>query len=452
MSDIIRLKKGLDLPIAGGALCKLAKSVKADVVAVKPTDWRGLTPRLLVKEGDSVKAGTPLFADKQTSDIVFCSPVSGTVEAVVRGDKRKLLAVRVKADGKGASESFSAPKPAQASKEEVTKLLLQSGLWPCFKQRPYGVVANPAAAPKSIFISGMNTAPLGADLDFCLEGELANLQAGIDAIGKLTAGGIHLSLSAQNYAGSYFHKLQGVIMHVFQGPHPAGNVGVQINHISPINKGETVWTIDLQSVAAIGKLFLKGVYDTTKKIAVAGPAAKDPQYVEVPQGVAMSELKEFFDTDKGNLRIISGDVLSGTAVGADGYLGFYDNLVSVLPEGDYYEMFGWVKPFRLKKFSFSRSYWSWLCPKKKYAMDTNTNGEERAFFVSDTYGKVLPMDIYPVYLFKAILAGDIEKMEQLGIYEILEEDVALCEYVCPSKIEIQNIVSKGIDLMLKEMA
>jgi len=452
MSDFIRLKKGLDLPIEGAATCTLAKSVNADLVAVKPDDWRGLVPRLLVKEGDAVKAGSPLFADKQHSDILFCSPVSGTVEAIVRGDKRKLLVVRVKADGKNESLKFETPKVASAKREEIVKVLLQSGLWACLKQRPYGTIANPEAMPKSIFISGMNTAPLGADLDFCLEGEIENLQSGVDALARLTSGGVHLSLSTENYAGNDFHKLKGVITHIFRGPHPAGNVGVQINHISPINKGEIVWTVDIQSVAAIGRLFTNGVYDTAKRIAVAGPAAKHPSYVHVPQGVAMKELAEFFDKSKGEIRIISGDVLTGTAVGEDGFLGFYDNLVSVINEGNYCEMFGWAKPFRFHKFSFSHSYWSWICKKKKYPMDTNTNGEERAFFSSDVYGKVLPMDIYPVYLFKAILAGNIEKMEELGIYEILEEDIALCEYVCPSKIDIQDIVKKGIETMMKEMA
>jgi len=452
MSDFIRLKKGLDLPIEGAASCTLAKSVKADLIAVKPDDWRGLVPRLLVKEGDAVKAGTPLFADKQNSDILFCSPVSGTVDAIVRGDKRKLMAVRVKADGKNESVEFTSPKLQTAGAEDVKQILLKSGLWACIKQRPYGTIADPSLTPKAIFISAMNTSPLGANLDFCLDGEFDNLQAGIDAIGKLTKGGVHLSLSANNYAGSEFHKLTGTIIHKFDGPHPAGTVGVQINHISPINKGEIVWTVDLQSVAAIGRLFKKGVYDTSRLIAVAGPAAKNPSYVEVPQGVAIRDIAEFIDKSNGDVRVISGDVLTGTTVGEDGFLGFYDNLVTILPEGNHFEMFGWAKPFRFKKFSFSHSYWSWLFTKKKYAMDTNTNGEERAFFSSDVYGKVLPMDIYPVYLFKAILSGNIEKMEELGIYEIIEEDIALCEFVCPSKIDIQDIVRRGIELMMKEMA
>lgn len=453
MSDHIKLKKGLDIPISGEALCKVTKTVKPGIVAVKPTDFRGVVPRLLVKEGDSVKAGTPLFADKTNPEVVFVSPVSGTVDAVVRGEKRKLLAVTVKSDGQNEAVHHEVPSIDKLDRAAIVKLLLESGVWPCIKQRPYGIIANPAVAPKSIFISAMPTAPLAADLDFALAMDFDAIQAGIKALGKLTTGGVHLSISQKDYAGSDFHKLEGVILHQFDGPHPAGNVGVQINHISPINKGEYVWTVDMFLVAVIGRLFLKGVYDAHRMIAVAGPAAKNPSYVEVPCGVSMQDIAEYFDDSKGTVRVVSGDVLSGENVGPDGFLGFYDNLVSLVPEGNYYEMFGWCKPLRLHKFSFSRSYWSWLCPRsRKYDMDTNLNGGPRAFVVSDTYGKVLPMDIYPVYLFKAILAGNIEKMEELGIYEIIEEDVALCEFVDPSKIEIQSIVSKGIDLMIKEMA
>lgn len=453
MSDHIKLKKGLDLPIAGEALCKVTKTVNSGIVAVKPTDFRGVVPRLLVKEGDAVKAGSPLFADKTNPEIVFVSPVSGTVDAVVRGDKRKLLAVTVKSDGQNDALHFELPKIDQLTRESAVKALLESGVWPCIKQRPYGTIANPAAMPKSIFISAMPTAPLAADLDFALAKDFDAIQAGVNVLGKLTKGGVHLSLSVKNYAGSEFHKLKGVIVHKFEGPHPAGNVGVQINHISPINKGEVVWTVDLFLVAVIGRLFLSGKYDARRVVAVAGPAAKNPSYLEVPCGVSMKDLAEYIDSSKGDVRVISGDVLSGENVGADGFLGFYSNLVTLLPEGNYYEMFGWVKPFRLHKFSFSRSYWSWLAPKsKKYAMDTNLNGGPRAFVVSDTYGKVLPMDIYPVYLLKAILAGNIEKMEELGIYEVVEEDLALCEFVDPSKIEIQSILTSGIELMMKEMA
>jgi Na+-transporting NADH:ubiquinone oxidoreductase subunit A len=450
MSEHIRLKKGLDIPLAGAAPAKIAETVAPDLVAIKPTDFKALVPKLAVKEGDAVKAGDALFVDKMCPSIRFCSPVSGVVQAVVRGDKRKLLAVVVKADKEQQSVKYNAVDLAKMDRKAVVDLLLERGLWPMIKQRPYGIVANPELTPKSIFVSAMATAPLAPDPDFVMEGQMEYLQAGIDALGRLTNGGVHFSLNAAKAAGSAMSSLKGVIPHTFSGPHPAGNVGVQINHISPINKGEIVWTVDLVSLAAIGRCIATGTYDMSRVVAVTGPAAENPVCVKAVQGMSLASIAKY--AKKGNVRFISGDVLTGENVGADGYLGFFDNQVTLLEEGDYYEMLGWIKPFRLKKFSFSHLYWSWLAGKKKtYKLDTNTNGGPRAFVVSDVYGKVLPMDIYPVYLLKACLAKDIEKMENLGIYEVIPEDFALCEFVCPSKIEIQKILSDGIDLMLKEM-
>ena len=450
MSEHIRLKKGLDIPLAGAAPAKIAETVAPDLVAIKPTDFKALVPKLAVKEGDAVKAGDALFVDKMCPSISFCSPVSGVVQAVVRGDKRKLLAVVVKADKEQQSVKYNAVDLAKMDRKAVVDLLLERGLWPMIKQRPYGIVANPELTPKSIFVSAMATAPLAPDPDFVMEGQMEYLQAGIDALGRLTNGGVHFSLNAAKAAGSAMSSLKGVIPHTFSGPHPAGNVGVQINHISPINKGEIVWTVDLVSLAAIGRCIATGTYDMSRVVAVTGPAAENPVCVKAVQGMSLASIAKY--AKKGNVRFVSGDVLTGENVGADGYLGFFDNQVTLLEEGDYYEMLGWIKPFRLKKFSFSHLYWSWLAGKKKtYKLDTNTNGGPRAFVVSDVYGKVLPMDIYPVYLLKACLAKDIEKMENLGIYEVIPEDFALCEFVCPSKIEIQKILSDGIDLMLKEM-
>lgn len=450
MSEHIRLKRGLDIPLAGAAPAKIAETVAPDLVAIKPTDFKALVPKLAVKEGDAVKAGDALFVDKMCPSIRFCSPVSGVVQTVVRGDKRKLLAVVVKADGEQQSVKYNAVDLTKMDRKAVVDLLLERGLWPMIKQRPYGIVANPEQTPKSIFVSAMATAPLAPDPDFVMEGQMEYLQAGIDALGRLTNGGVHFSLNAAKAAGSAMSSLKGVIPHTFSGPHPAGNVGVQINHISPINKGEIVWTVDLVSLAAIGRCIATGTYDMSRVVAVTGPAAENPVCVKAVQGMSLASIAKY--AKKGNVRFISGDVLTGENVGADGYLGYFDNQVTLLEEGDYYEMLGWIKPFRLKKFSFSHLYWSWLAGKKKtYKLDTNTNGGPRAFVVSDVYGKVLPMDIYPVYLLKACLAKDIEKMENLGIYEVIPEDFALCEFVCPSKIEIQKILSDGIDLMLKEM-
>ena len=450
MSNNIYLKKGLDLPINGTAAQNTKKVIVPDVVAVKPTDFRGLVPKLLVREGDKVLAGTPVLADKMSQNILFASPVSGTVAEVVRGEKRKLLEVRIKADEKQEYVDFGVKKVASMTAEEIKSDLMQAGLWPALTQRPYGIIANPDVKPKAIFVSAFTTAPLAANPEYALREDLEHIQTAINALSKLTDGGVHFSLNSENYSGTPFHKVENVIQHTFTGKHPAGNVGVQIHHISPIRKGETVWTVSLLMLAAIGKLFNTGKYDLRRKIAVTGPKAINPAYVEGYPGIAIKDVKEFYNAEE-NLRFVSGDVLTGTNVGADGYLGFFDNQITILEEGDKYELLGWAKPVRCSQFSSSRTYFSWLTPKKKYDMDTNLHGGPRAFVVNDVYSKVLPMDLYPVYLFKACLAQDIDKMEKFGIYEILEEDVALCEYVCPSKIYIQQIITDGIALMLKEM-
>ena len=450
MSNNIYLKKGLNIPISGAAAQSTRKVIVPDVVAVKPTDFRGFIPKLLVREGDKVLAGTPVLADKMSQSILLASPVSGTVAQIVRGEKRKLLEVRIKADEKLEFVDFGVKKPAQMSASEIKEAILAAGLWPAITQRPYGIIANPDIKPKAIFVSAFNTAPLAANPEFALKDELDNIQTAINALAKLTDGGVHISLNAENYSGTPFHKLENVIQHIFSGKHPAGNVGVQIHHISPIKKGETVWTVSMMMLAAIGKLFNTGKCDLRRKIAVTGPMAIEPAYVEGYPGISMKDIKEFYNP-KENLRFVSGDALSGTNVTAEGFLGFNDNQITILKEGDSYELFGWAKPFRSSQFSASRTYFSWLTPKKTYDMDTNLHGGPRAFVVNDVYSKVLPMDIYPVYLLKACLAQDIDKMEKYGIYEVLEEDLALCEYVCPSKIYIQQIITDGIALMLKEM-
>ena len=450
MSNNIYLKKGLYLPISGAAAQNTKKVIVPDVVAVKPTDFRSLVPKLLVREGDKVLAGTPVLADKMSQNILFASPVSGTVAEVVRGEKRKLLEVRIKADEKQEYVDFGVKKVAEMSAEQIKTALLEAGLWPALTQRPYGIIANPEVKPKAIFVSAFSTAPLAANPEFALREDLEHIQTAVNALNKLTDGGVHFSLNSENYSGTPFHKVENVIQHTFTGKHPAGNVGVQIHHISPIRKGETVWTVSLLMLAAIGKLFNTGKYDLKRKVAVTGPKAINPAYVEAYPGMAIKDVQEFYNASE-NLRFVSGDVLTGKNVGADGFLGFFDNQVTILEEGDKYELFGWAKPFRTSLFSASRTYFSWLTPNKKYDMDTNLHGGPRAFVVNDTYSKVLPMDLYPVYLLKACLANDIDKMEKFGIYEVLEEDFALCEYVCPSKIYIQQIITDGIALMLKEM-
>ncbi|MCQ2144455.1 MAG: Na(+)-translocating NADH-quinone reductase subunit A [Bacteroidales bacterium] len=449
MSNNIQLKKGLNIPISGAADQSIRKVIVPDVVAVKPTDFRALKAKLAVKEGDRVLAGSPVLINKECADIVFTSPVSGTVAEVVRGEKRKLLEVRIKADQAVEYVDFGKQDVKALDAEAVKALLMKSGLWACLIERPYGVVANPAAAPKAIFVSAFSTAPLAAEVEFALAGELANIQAAVCALGKIAP--VHMSFASEQSA---FYGVEGATKHVFTGAHPAGNVGVQIHHVCPIQKGETVWTVTMHELAIIGRLLNTGKYDATRTIAVTGPKAIKPAYVKAVAGISISALKEFFDASEG-LRYVSGDCLTGKNVGAEGFLSFHDNQVTILKEGNEYEAFGWAKPFRFKQFSSSHTYFhwilGWLSP-KQYDLDTNLHGGERAFVVSDVYGKVFPMNLFPIYLTKACIAKDIDKMEKFGIYEVLEEDLALCEYVCPSKINIQQYIAEGIELMIKEMA
>ena len=446
MSNNIVLKKGLNIPINGEAALETMRTIAPDVVAVKPTDFKGFSPRLMVKEGDKVLAGSPVLADKQNPDILLTSPVSGAVQEIVRGEKRKLLAVLIKAEGNEAVD-FGAKDPKALNAEDVKESLLKSGLWPSIIQRPYGVVADPALTPKAIFVSAFSTAPLAADTEFAFKDDLGAIQAGVTAVSKIAK--VHVCVNSESSA---FASLKDATLHtVIAKKHPAGNVGVQISHISPIKKGETVWTLSLLSLAAIGKLFLNGKLDLCRKVAVTGPAALKTGYVNALPGTPISALDGCFDPEV-ETRFISGDVLSGESVGKDGYIGFFDNQVTLIKEGREREILGWANPLRFNQFSSSMAYFSWLLPKKKYNMDTNTHGGVRAFVCSDVYGKVLPMDIFPVYLVKACLAGDIDKMEQFGIYEVLPEDLALCEFVDPSKNDIQAMIQSGIDLMLKEMA
>lgn len=452
MSKIIKINKGLDINLQGKAEAKVTALPMAASYAVSPLDFEGVVPKLLVKVGEQVKAGDALFFSKNDSRVLFTSPVSGTVTAVNRGEKRKVLNVTVQPDATQSFKEFEVPAIEKASKDDVTKLLLEAGLWPLIIQRPYGIIANPDDQPKAIFVSGFDSAPLAADSDVVLANDKANLQKGFDVLARLTSGKVHLSLNAKA-ENKVFEGLKGIEIHEFAGPHPAGNVGVQIHHIDPINKGEVAWTVSAQGVAMIGRLFATGKVDMTKTIVLCGSQAEVAQYFTVIGGAAMDSIlagRVKAQNEGDSVRVISGSVLTGTKVAADGYLTFYSNQVTLIPEGDKYELLGWAMP-RFKKFSVSKAYFSWLCPKKQYDLDTNLNGGERPFVVSGLYDKYLPMDIYPVYLLKAILAGDIDKMENLGIYEIVEEDLALCEFVDPSKIEMQDIVRQGINLMIKEM-
>lgn len=449
MSTVIKLRKGLNIKLAGKAEKILLPEVPMARYGVRFADFPGLVARLEVQEGDRVMAGSVLFHDKSFPEIKYVSPVSGVVREVIRGEKRVLTEVVIDQDGTDKID-FGAADPLSLSREEVKEKLLKSGLWPVLRQRPYHIVARPSETPRDVFISAFDTAPLAPDLDFVMTNTHGSfLQAGINALTRLTDGKVHISQEAEGTRVAEMKNLQNVEFHRFSGPHPAGNVGVQIHHIAPVSKGEVVWTVDLQDVVAIGRLFSTGFHDREKIIALAGPAAQHRKYYRIRPGASVSGILKG-NLGEGNLRIISGNVLTGKKISPEGSFGFYDNMVTVIPEGDYHEFFGWATP-GLNKFSYWRTFVSKLLPAREYRMDTNMHGGHRAFVVTGHYENVLPMDIYPVHLLKAILAGDVELMENLGIYEVAEEDFALCEYIDPSKTEIQEIIRSGISLMIKEM-
>lgn len=450
MVRTIKIRKGFDIPLDGVAEKKIAGDCQFSLFGIRPADFPGLIPKLAVRPGDQVSAGSTLFTDKKNPEVKFTSPVSGIVISVERGDKRKILEVVVgKKDNRQID--FGKYDLSGLSKEKITELLLVSGLWPSIRQRPYNIIAQPGDAPKSVFISGFDTAPLAPDNDFIVENSrVALFRKGIDVLSRLTGVKINLVLSGKTQKNNLFNDLPGTDISYFYGPHPAGNVGVHIHHLDPVNKGEVVWHINFQDVFTIGLLFEEGVYLPERIVALTGSEVINPGYYKMLSGASVAPLVKD-NVRPGNLRYISGNVLTGTKIKNDGYLGFYDSQITVIPEGNYHEFFGWASP-GIKKFSFSGTFLSNLFPQKSYRLDTNLHGGERAFVITGLYEKVVPMDIYPMQLFKAILAGDIEMMENLGIYEVAEEDFALCEYVCPSKTEIQSIVRKGIELMIKEMS
>ena len=448
MSKTIRIRRGLDIRLKGEPEKVLVNADHPKVVAVKPTDFHGLVPKVLVKPGDQVLAGQPLFMDKYNERIMFCSPVSGEVADVVRGDKRRVLEVRVLADGQTRYEDHGMGDPSTMNRETILQKLLKSGAWPLIKQRPFDVVADPAQEPHEIFISCFDSNPLGPDMDLIIRNQGDDLQTGLNALARLTRGKVHLGVSDKTQAREFLDA-KGVLKHVFSGPHPAGNVGVQIHHVSPISKGRIIWVLGVQDVIIIGRLFRTGRFDMSRIVALSGSRAKNPKYYRTIAGVPVKDIVGQVSDD---VRIISGNVLTGDRVENDGFLGFYHQQITVIPEGDEPKFFiteGWASP-GFDKFSASRSFPAWLMPGKKFDMDTNQNGEERAFVMSGQYDPVFPFDIYPVHLLKSILVNDIDRMEQLGLYEVAPEDFALCEFVCTSKINSQNIIRTGLDILKKE--
>ena len=446
MSNVIKITKGLDIKLEGVADKVFGTSKDSKTYAVKPTDFHGIIPKLAVKAGDEVLAGDTLFFSKDNPEVKFASPVSGEVVEIVRGAKRKILEVKILADTEVRYKSFT---PKAGSADEVKASMMESGLWAFVQQRPYDVVANPNKSPKAIVISAFNSEPLAGDLDFILHGREADFQAGVDALAKLAAN-VHVNVHSTRTASDALKKVKNAKVNVFDGPHPSGLAGVQINKLDPINKGEVVWTVEAQRVAMIGKFFREGKYDASIIIAMAGSLVEKPRYYKTMMGAEVKSILEGNIKQGKEPRYISGTVLTGEQVNVDGYISSTENTLTVIAEGREPEPFGWIAP-NFGKFSLSRSYFSWLMPGKSYNLNTSMNGEERAFVVTGQYEQVFPMDILPQYLIKSIITNDIERMENLGIYEVAPEDFALCEFVCTSKMELQNIVREGLDLARAEL-
>lgn len=450
MANVIKLRKGLDINLKGKPANEVTTLPASDAYSLVPDDFTGVTPKVVVKEQVHVLAGEPLFIDKNHPEVKFVSPVSGVVTSVERGARRKVMNIIVAPDQEQQYADFGKKNLATLTGELVKAALLEAGLFAFMRQRPYDVIANPDDAPRAIFVSAFDSAPLAPDFELQLKGEEANFQTGLDALAKMAKVYLGVSVSQKSAA---LTQAKNVTITVFDGPHPAGNVGVQINHVAPINKGEVVWTIGAEAVIFIGRLFNEGKVNLTRTVALTGSEFVKPCYVKMLLGAKLDNVFKGHVTTGKNLRYISGNVLTGKQVNAEGsYLGAFHSQLTVIPEGnDVHEMFGWIMP-RINDFSTSRSYFSWLQGKKEYVMDARVKGGERHMIMSGEYDSVFPMDIYPEYLVKAIIAGDIDKMEALGIYEVAPEDFALCEFVCSSKVEVQRIVREGLDALRAEMA
>ena len=445
MANVIKITKGLNINLKGKAAAQVSDAQMSKVYGLVPDSFWGMKPKVVVKEGDVVKAGDALFVDKLHPEVKFVSPVAGTVKLVERGDRRKVLSVQVEAAAAQQYVDFGKKNVASLSGEQVKAALLESGLFGFFVSRPYAVVANPDDAPKAIFVSAIADMPLAADIDVVLKGNEADFQTGIEALAKIAK--VNLGVKP----GSSLASTKGAEVTVFDGKCPAGNVGVQINHVNPINKGEVVWTIGAEEVVFIGRLFNTGKVDLTRTIAVAGSEIKTPAYKKVLVGAKVADIVAGnVATDK-KVRLIDGNPLTGMKTTEDAFLLAHSTEVTAIPEGDTAdELFGWIAP-RLNEFSTSRSYLSWLMPKsKEYVLDARVKGGHRHMIFSGEYDSVFPMDIYPEQLVKAIIAGDIDRMEALGIYEVAPEDFAMAEFVDSSKVELQRIVREGLDMLRKE--
>lgn len=449
MSKDVYLRKGLNIRLKGEAEQVYSNEINnSNLFEVNPTDFHLLTPKLIVKVGDLVKSGSPLFFDKYNEKIKFCSPVSGEIKEIVRGPKRKILKLIINSDNNEDFIDLNINSEKKYNRQEIIDIMCKSGIWPFIRQRPYDVIANPNDIPKAIFISCFNSAPNATDNDFILHGKEELFQYGLDLITSLTDGITHLNIDGYSNPPKALTEAKGVQKNNIYGPHPSGNVGIQIHHIDPINTGEIVWYLYPQDILSIANVFKNNKYDLSKIVAVTGSQIKRPKYHKINFGARVEKLLND-NMKNGKSRIISGNVLTGSQISLNDSIGFYDDQVSAIPEGDDQKFLGWILP-GFNKFSMSRTFFSWLMPNLKYELNANKNGEERAYVVTGDYEKVLPMNIFPLQLIKAIMVEDIELMENLGIYEVSPEDFALCEFICTSKVEVQSIIRKGLDLIRKE--
>ena len=440
----VKISRGLEINLKGKAQKQLEKAPRSDMYAVRPVEFYGINPRLAVKPGDHVNAGDELFYHKYIDSIKFTSPVSGTVEDIIRGKKRRILKILIKPDASDTYKSFATDKPNNLSRESILDLLLQSGLFATIKQRPYDVIAHPDDTPKAIFISAFDSAPLGVDYAFALHNKMKEFETGIQALQKLTDGKVYLIVNGN--AASAFDKIEGVELIKAFGPHPAGNVSVSIEKFEPIAKGDRIWTVNPSDVAIIGDFFMTGKYNPERNIALVGSKVKEPKYYTIKAGANLADfLKDKLTGD--DVRIISGNVLTGSNITKDKFLNFYDNAVSVIPLGNHPRFMGWMPFFGKNR----KSFYNFGFAPKEMDIDANLYGEERAFVMTEEFEAVMPLDIYPVHLLKAALLGDVEKMEQLGILEVAPEDFALLDYINSSKIDTQELIRKGLDIMQVEI-
>lgn len=448
MSTDIKIKKGLDIKLVGAAKAQTNPTKMSETYKVSLEDFHGITPKLLIKEGAEVQAGAPLFFDKNNESVKVVSPVSGVLTSVTRGARRRVISLTITAGADQSPVKHPVLDISKAAPEAIKNYLLASGFWPFVKQRPYDVVADPSQSPKAIFISGLDTAPLAADLDYILAGQEALLQKAVSALAALTAAKVHVSVSGKN---APMAGLKDCEVHLVSGPHPAGLVGTQINKIDPINKGEIVWTVAAQDLLILGNLLETGVFNPSRTFSLGGSVIEHPQYFTALIGAELAPVLKAAGVNSDHFRLVNGNVLTGKATSVDGHLGYTNSSVVALPEGDDYEFFGWNKPI-FNKVSTTRALtFSWLFPKKKYDLDTNTNGEHRAFVVTGGYEEVFPLDIYPLQLLKACMVKDLDEMENLGLYEVAPEDFALTEFVCISKQPHQQIIREGLDFLQKEI-